>query len=133
MVDTNDYYHSAMSTPLVTIKWLLCIRKSASLSSFALFCSKWPSFPTSYKPKRVHSFRTPEYEGKEGHLEQKRAKEDSDAIFLIQRSHFMVTSVSSIKIIRSTVSAVLRATLQEIARVGSRQTYCRMPEGWGLH
>ena len=40
----------------------------------------------------MHSFRTPEYEeGKEGHLEQKRAKEDSDA--LIQRSHFLVTSV----------------------------------------
>ncbi len=25
-------------------------------------------------------------------MEQKRAKEDSDALFLIQRSHFMVTS-----------------------------------------
>ncbi len=33
-------------------------------------------------------------EGKEGHLEQKRAKEDSDALFLIQRSHFLVTSLS---------------------------------------
>ncbi len=32
------------SLTLVTRKWLLCIRKSASLSSFALFCSKWPSF-----------------------------------------------------------------------------------------
>ncbi len=37
------------------------------------------------------SFRTPEYE--EGYLGQKRAKEDSDALFLIQRSHFLVTSV----------------------------------------
>ncbi len=27
-----------------------------------------------------------------GHLEQKRAKEDSDALFLIQMSHFLVTS-----------------------------------------
>ncbi len=26
-------------------------------------------------------------------MEQKRAKEDSDALFLIQRSHFLVTSV----------------------------------------
>ncbi len=26
-------------------------------------------------------------------MEQKRAKEDSDALFLIQRGHFMVTSV----------------------------------------
>ena len=32
-------------------------------------------------------------EGKEGHLGQKIAKEDSDALFLIQRSHFLVTSV----------------------------------------
>ncbi len=41
----------------------------------------------------MHSFRTPEYEeGKEGHLEQKTAKEDSDALFLIQRSHFLATS-----------------------------------------
>ncbi len=79
---------------LVTRRWLLCIRKSASLSSFAIFCSKWPSFPSSYYSS--HSFRTPEYEkGKEGHLEQKRAKEDSDALFLIQRSHFLVTSVLS--------------------------------------
>ncbi len=41
-------------------------------------------------------FTTPEYEeGKEGHLEQKRAKEDSDALFLRQRSHFLVTSVGA--------------------------------------
>ncbi len=41
---TNEH----VSQPLITRKWLLCIRKSASLSSFALFCSKWPSFPSSY-------------------------------------------------------------------------------------
>ncbi len=91
---------------LVTRKWLLCIRKSASLSSFALSCSKWPSFPSSYSgvltectdfgllPCANQLDAPSEYEeGKEGHLEQKRTKEDSDALFLIQRSHFLFTSV----------------------------------------
>ncbi len=30
-------------------------------------------------------------------MEQKRAKEDSDALFLIQRSHFLVTSAVTMK------------------------------------
>ncbi len=41
-------YVTSVDLSLVTRKWLLCIRISASLSSFALFCSKWPSFPCSY-------------------------------------------------------------------------------------
>ena len=43
-VEEHPSHRKSRARTLVTIKWLLCIRKSAALSSFALFCSKWPSF-----------------------------------------------------------------------------------------